>query len=345
MSDLLFDIEEDRCPVCGVRGVKMNPDSFREASFFTCPVCGRYELDNDAFGYIDEKRLAQYLFYKAFKKNKSHSELRYHTTLAKEKCDEYNIGFEHGHNIAGRPVHMDSEMINNWYPKTFAERVDRILLYLGTHTNHFGEPVRLLPQEMYALLFVDHKDEREVYEHIKWRDDKHCNYEADYMLKYLSENDYVSYSYQNDSVEIVLRPTGYTRVDDLQKDIAYGRDVLVAMKFGDETLKLRDAIRKGIEDAGYVAIFIDEVEHNNLITPEILKYIRASRFVVVDLSHRNNGAYFEEGYAMGFGKPVIQLCNKDIELHFDIAQKNTIFWSSEDDIPERLKNRIIATID
>ena len=49
--------------------------------------------------------------------------------------------------------------------------------------------------------------------------------------------------------------------------------------------------------------------------------------------------------AMGLGKPVIQLCKRGTELHFDIAQKNTIMWASEDDIPEQLQNRIIATIE
>ena len=48
---------------------------------------------------------------------------------------------------------------------------------------------------------------------------------------------------------------------------------------------------------------------------------------------------------MGLGKPVIQLCKKDVRLHFDIAQKNTTIWETEEEIPERLKNRIIATID
>jgi nucleoside 2-deoxyribosyltransferase len=95
----------------------------------------------------------------------------------------------------------------------------------------------------------------------------------------------------------------------------------------------------------YNAIFIDEVQHNDFITPELLKYIRDSKFVVVDLTHKNNGAYFEEGYAMGLGKPVIQLCRKETQLHFDIAQKNTIMWGTENDIPELLANRIKATID
>ena len=56
-------------------------------------------------------------------------------------------------------------------------------------------------------------------------------------------------------------------------------------------------------------------------------------------------AYFEEGYALGVGKPVIQLCQKDQRLHFDIAQKNTIMWDTEESIPAQLTNRIKATID
>lgn len=43
-------------------------------------------------------------------------------------------------------------------------------------------------------------------------------------------------------------------------------------------------------------------------------------------------------------KSVIQLCKKGVELHFDIAQINTIMWEDEKDIPLRLKNRIEATI-
>ena len=116
------------------------------------------------------------------------------------------------------------------------------------------------------------------------------------------------------------------------------------MSFKD-TERLRESIREGIQSAGYIAIFIDEVQHNELITPELLKHIKDSKFVVVDLTHQNNGAYFEEGYAMGLGKPVIQLCKRGVELHFDIAQKNTVMWATEDDIPELLRKRIVATIE
>lgn len=182
----------------------------------------------------------------------------------------------------------------------------------------------------------------------EWREESDCEDEANYLLNYLQKSSYIEYCdgvNEEEWVAIRLTPEGYARVDMLQKNTAYGKNVLVAMKFGDDTIPLREAIRKGVTDAGYRAIFIDEVQHNDFITPELLKYIRDSKFVVVDLTHQNNGAYFEEGYAMGLGKTVIQLCQKDARLHFDIAQKNTIMWDTEDSIPFILKNRILATID
>ena len=176
------------------------------------------------------------------------------------------------------------------------------------------------------------------------RDESDWLQEANYMLRYLREQGYIETEEFTEAKQhyITLMPKGFARVDELQKYSSNSRNVLVAMSFND-TQKLREAIRKGITQAGYIAIFIDEVQHNDFITPELLKHIRDSKFVVVDLTHKNNGAYFEEGYAMG--KPVIQLCQKGVQLHFDIAQKNTIMWKCEEDIPDMLYNRIKATIE
>ena len=210
-----------------------------------------------------------------------------------------------------------------------------------------GESIVLKKEETFSCLFVDRYD----YENdsFKKRSDEAMKAQANYMIDYLTDNNYVisprTWTGGEYNRPFALAPEGYARIDMLQKNMANGKNVLVAMKFGDDTKLLREAIRKGITDAGYVAIFIDEVEHNDFITPELLKYIRDSRFVVVDLSHQNNGAYFEEGYAMGLGKSVIQLCKKGIQLHFDIAQKNTIMWEAEEEIVGKLKNRIKATID
>ena len=337
---------KESCPLCKTES-DYDVDVYRSLAFYACPVCGRFEIAlHDNQNKLDLNHLASYLLYHRFENHDT--EYRYHTILSKEDCDRYNEEFNNGNNIWGRPVHMDAEIIESWYPKTFSERVDYILLFLNGRIKHIGQQIFLSRQETLSALFVDRKElDNNTGKWIE-RGSDDCEGEIQYMLDYLFRNSYVGYGNTNREEEwlrISLTPEGYTRVDDLQKNTSFGRQVLVAMKFADETKPLREAIRKGIQDAGYFAIFIDEVQHNEFITPELLKHIRDSKFVVVDLTHQNNGAYFEEGYAMGLGKPVIQLCKKDTQLHFDIAQKNTIIWEIEDEIPERLENRIKATID
>ncbi len=330
------------CPIC-----KSQAEVFREAihsaTFYECPTCGRFQLLDNSFP-INTNHLAAFLFYNRFLVSEA-QEYRYHTTMTKELCDAY----KEKHGQYNRPVHMDSDIVENWYPKTFSERVDYILLKLNDMIPHVGSQIELSKAELFSLLFIDRQEDAQFSTiSPQWREEKECESEASFMLYHLNTENYIEFNTNTDSdayVSISLCPQGYSRIDDLLKRSSNGKTVLCAMKFGDDTKPLREAIRAGVKDAGYNAIFIDEVPHNELITPELLKYIRDSKFVVVDLTHQNNGAYFEEGYAMGLGKQVIQLCQKETKLHFDIAQKNTIMWEKEEDIPLQLSNRIKATID
>ena len=344
----------DKCPVCGKRDIAKQYCHDPESVFYDCPVCGRFEfsMENDTFSEFDKNELASFLFYEGFRNGKGKIEFRYHSTKSRESCDTYVEEFKKGNNIAGLPVHMDKDIVTLWFPKTFSQRIDMILLKLNEMTEYVGQPIKLDVPSFLSCMFVKRYDQNgQIIE-----EDQELTKQAFYMTSYLLEAEYIKgsncISGEVNSASsyfgtITITPKGYDRIDQLQKNSNNGKgtDVLVAMKFGDDTIKLRESIRQGIFEAGYNAVFIDEVEHNGFITPELLSRIRKSRFVVVDLTHKNNGAYFEEGYAMGLGKPVIQLCKKDVQLHFDIAQINTIMWDTEEDIPLRLKNRIQATID
>ena len=77
------------------------------------------------------------------------------------------------------------------------------------------------------------------------------------MLNWLSEDSYVEHHFgttEDTYLKLRLTPKGYSRVDELQKYRASGRNVLVAMKFGDDTKTLREAIREGIRKADYQAM-------------------------------------------------------------------------------------------
>ena len=56
--------------------------------------------------------------------------------------------------------------------------------------------------------------------------------------------------------------------------------------------------------------------------------IRKSLFLVADLSHGNQGAYWEAGFAHGIGLPVFYLCHGDNEkkVHFDTGPYFRIKW-------------------
>ncbi len=337
------------CYVCG-SAAERSIDYNNDRIMYFCPVCGRFQLGvRDKISDLNFNHLASYLAHNRFPDDDF--EYKYHTTLNKDACDKYRKEYDLDEAWSAIPVHMDSDMIEAWYPKSFAEKVDYILQYIYKHTPHAGQEIFWSDKEAFSALFVDIFDNpntNNLSATPPRRDEADCWKEAEFVLNYLAKRSFIEFDENpasDQKYSIRLTPDGYERVDELQRNTGNGREVLVAMQFGSQTQKLREAIRKGIEDAEYDAIFIDEVQHNDFITPVLLKHIRDSKFVVVDLSHGNNGAYFEEGYAMGLGKPVIQLCKHGVRPHFDIAQINTIMWNVESDIPEMLCNRIKATID
>ena len=109
-----------------------------------------------------------------------------------------------------------------------------------------------------------------------------------------------------------------------------------------------EAIKPAIEeDAGYQeAIRVDRKEFLGDIVFEVIARIKECRFVVADATEHKNGVYFEAGYAMGMGLPVIWMCHKDDmnKAHFDTSHLNHIVWDDIGELRRSLANRILATI-
>jgi hypothetical protein len=145
-----------------------------------------------------------------------------------------------------------------------------------------------------------------------------------------------------------ISPKGWAYLESLRHGNPDSQIGFVAMWFDEEVKDAWVAVENGIRDAGYKPFRVDQKEHNNDITDEIIAGIRGSKFLVADLTRHRNGVYFEAGFARGLGLEVVWLCRKSDEKdrHFDIRQLNCIFWE-EDKLPEltrALTNRIVATI-
>ena len=126
------------------------------------------------------------------------------------------------------------------------------------------------------------------------------------------------------------------------------RRCFVAMSFDGS---LQGAYDSGIflavkNDCKMDPIRVDREEYNEDICDKIIAEIRTCQFVVADFTMQRHGVYFEAGFAMGLGRPVIWACREDDfkNVHFDTRQYNHIVWKDPADLREKLTNRIKATI-
>ena len=223
------------------------------------------------------------------------------------------------------------------YPKTFMDKVDRVLINLSYKYTEYGEEITLTnTYETARLMFCDNID---------------VSFNPASFLDILNDLAYIK---RKDplSEKFFITASGWKHIDKLKKQKNEKKQGFVAMQFCDDTIGIREVFKNAINDSGYVAQIIDEKEHNNQIVPEIFYEIERSNFLVVDVTYPNYGAYYEAGYGQALKKEVIVCCReKEFDSqnhlekpHFDIAQKKTIVWKDEADLYNKLIRRIEATI-
>lgn len=317
--------DKKKCPICGALDVELWRKEYNAPfDVYECSECGCFFMVNSHIAddfKIDKEKLKCYLFYHQSDLRPVICDKEYFGKYNKEDCvDVYNL---------------TPEMVENWYPKTFADKIDLILLKLAELSAFDGDYINIGTIHN-RLFFAVNKKSKGITE------GSEKNIQADFVQEFMEKQEYIK---NLGSGFIQLTAKALDKIYELQKSQTNNKNVFVAMKFGKETESLRKKIKEGLD--GFNIRIMDEIEHNHQIVPEMLYEIRNSRFVIAELSHHNNGAYYEAGYALGLGKEVIHICNKkELEsgLHFDVAQVNTIFYDSIDEIPEKLKKRIQATI-
>jgi nucleoside 2-deoxyribosyltransferase len=325
-----MNYDKGKCFLCGDNSY-YERIPLESRTYYDCGSCGRYTIDDISMWKIDRNIFASYLCYYNKIFNQTDDKNYFCYIGSAENFDEMHNKYPYARLIT-------NEEVTAWYPKNFSEKIDYILLGLARLSEYPGKNIKLPIIRMKSIFFV------------KWHIGEKILFEGDwcvqikFMANYMHEQKLLKLEAD---YSLELLPEGWKRIDTLQKSQSNSKQAFIAMPFSDQTKSLREAIRKGIEKAGYIAQFIDEKEHNNQIVPEILYEIRNSKFMVAELTGHNNGAYYEAGYAAGLGKEVIHICNKETfgkDGHFDVKQKATILWETEDEIPVALCKRIKATI-
>jgi nucleoside 2-deoxyribosyltransferase len=153
----------------------------------------------------------------------------------------------------------------------------------------------------------------------------------------------------NDLNNLICRVTarGWQRISQLRDTPLQSKKAFVALKFAPDMLAMfKDKLAPALLRAGYTAEISGTPEHNDQIDAKIIVQIKSARFVVADVTHENQGVYFEAGYALGLGRPVIWTCRRDLKgkIHFDTRQYNHILWNDGDELAAKLHDRVVATI-
>lgn len=184
-----------------------------------------------------------------------------------------------------------------------------------------------------------------------WSESLEWDPEVHFLLRYLFEQNWLQgTSDEIGNITCTITMSGYRRLAE-QATRTDPNQAFVALWFHDSMNQAyEEGIFPAVKAAGYSPLRIDQKPDADKIDDEIIAEIRRSRFVVADFTHGNYGArggvYFEAGFAMGLGIPVIFTCRNDIvdKLHFDTRQYAHIVWETPQQLHAELKKRILARI-
>jgi nucleoside 2-deoxyribosyltransferase len=208
------------------------------------------------------------------------------------------------------------------------ERIDRIVLHIFRQMETYDAKVRLLDHD-YSIAYA-----RSISE-------------FRFLIDRASELRYLDRHRNGDIDDCQLTIEGWRHVGELRKNEIMTNQAFIAMSF-DPTLRsvYLEGVKPALIETGYIPLRVDEAEYNDKIDDRIIADIRKSGLVIADFTQHKAGVYFEAGFALGLGIPVIWICrDKDIEsTHFDTRQYNHIVWTNAQDLKEKLVARIEATV-
>jgi hypothetical protein len=155
-----------------------------------------------------------------------------------------------------------------------------------------------------------------------------------------------------DLFSLRLTINGWEQYNELKRRMPESRIAFMAMKFGDPVLDsaLTQCFQPAALAAGFELRPLNERQGAGLIDNQIRVAIRGAAFVVADLTHDNNGAYFEAGFAEGIGLHVIYTCEakkfEEKKTHFDTNHMVTVIWAQDafDDAARKLAATIRNTL-
>lgn len=315
----------EQCPICSSNVEEPQMVGRVFAMYYKCEKCGEFGISDHARLRLKGEKFSN--------KSKLSAVLRKRKVRGLGRIMIFNERPSQELSSFPYPIYLLDDLLDE-YPENVSDRLNESLINLSKLSKFPGDEVIIINQDK-PLFFVQSDSDQEL----------------TYIIKQLVQDNLIELKASSDALlpaYITVTVKGWNRIAELEKvNGAETKQVFVAMWFDSEMDSVyKNAIATAVKEAGYDPIRIDKVEHNNKIDDEIIAKIKQSKFVIADFTGHRGGVYFEAGYAMGLGKPVIWTCREDDlkNLHFDTRQYSHIVWKEEMELKEFLLNRIRATI-
>jgi hypothetical protein len=357
------------CPICNAdTTLKQSNTGHR----INCPRCGEYSVSDEAVSEIEIALKMDEFGVKTYSQEASSAKWLSQKALCIEVAKKSLVkGMDTPRSIISHVLRKRTnkselisedfiEILKNNSLLTPAEQANNLILFLGETLSGPGD-----------LFKVPGSNEISAIKNVCGLMGIRIGKEAPdfyFIIRSLEEEktlnvEYTGLTYQHLAVprNISLSFSGWKKFEELKRSVSDSRKAFMAMEFVDPDRKDRDyffqnelfeqCLVPAVKQAGYdLSNPLSATPKAGNIHSRLEVEIRASKFIVVELSHHNNGAYWEAGFARGLGKPVMYMYNKEIggspRPHFDVGSDHIVFWEKKNpkEAAEELKAVIRATL-
>ena len=317
----------DKCPICN-KELNENPTNYlsEEPKGFTdgelyklynCSFCGKFGL---TLGVLNTKT-----YFIIPEGKKTLDSLRISAMIRKNIYLHYSY--------YNKYFLINSQILENIEEQRFPtpmEQIERFILFIGNETQNAGNTFDI---DFANDIIVDKKlnmsNKSKLFSFVPFMNN--ANYEC--VLKYAKEYIFKDGGINNHWLSLTLN--GWKKYEELKRGQNNSNKAFMAMQYGNTKLDcvFTNIIKPGLKELGFEINRLDKTNKSGLIDENLRVEIRDSKFLVVDLSDGNKGAYWEAGYGEGLNKKIFYICDKqqfdtikDL-VHFDVSHQQLYFWN------------------